>query len=180
MLRRIRSLVFVMVAAAAGAFLGRLALNARQRMEAGEPATAIDPASMSLRVQDVVPGLVAAFRVKDAPWSWFHIPSWLAAFAVNFGMGALGGDLARLRERAERTAFEFAGLDPRDFGRDYDSDDYTETYEEAEFTTTVTTSEVTDTPGADTTGAASPNGGATGGPASASWPVPPPNPTTTS
>src|SRR5690606_28888657 len=99
-----------------GAVLGRLALDARKRMEAGESPTAIDPSTITLRVQDVVPGLVAAFRVKDAPWSWFHVPSWLAAFTVNLGVGALGGDLARFRAQAERTAFEFAGLDARDFG----------------------------------------------------------------
>src|SRR5690606_25008292 len=87
--------------------------------------TDVDPMQVRLRVQDVVPGLVAAFRVTDAPWSWFHIPPWLAAFAVNFGVGALGGDLAKLKAQAERTAFELVGLDARDFGMGE--------YEEAEF-----------------------------------------------
>ena len=116
MLRRLRTALIVLVAAALGAVLGRVAFQARDRLEAGEPLSSIEFGRATLRVQDFVPGLVAAFRVNDAPWSWFHIPSWLAAFAVNFGVGAAGGDLARLRKRAERAAFEMAGLDARDFG----------------------------------------------------------------
>lgn len=123
MLRRLRTVVLVLVAAALGAVLGRVAFQARERMEAGEPATSVDLGAITLRVQDFIPGLVAAFRVNDAPWSWFRIPSWLAAFAVNFSVGAAGGDLSRLRERAERTAFEMAGLDARDFGLGGDEED---------------------------------------------------------
>ena len=103
MFRRLRSLIFVLAAAVIGAVLGRIAFRARERMEAGESPLDIDPAAVRMRPQDFIPGLVAAFRVKDAPWSWFHIPAWLAAFAVNFGVGALGGDLARLKAQAERT-----------------------------------------------------------------------------
>lgn len=116
MFRRLRSLAFILVGAVLGAALGRIALQARQNIERGEPATAVDLGHVTLRLQDVVPGLVAAFRVHDAPWSWFHIPAGLAAFAVNFGVGAVGGDVTRLREQAERTAFGLAGLDARDFG----------------------------------------------------------------
>lgn len=125
-MRRVRSLLFVLLAAALGAVLGRIALEARQKMDAGEAPTSVDLRHVTIRVQDVIPGLVAAFRVKDAPWSWFHIPSWLAAFGVNFGLTAVGGDITRLREQAERVAFEVAGLDARDFGLGGD-------YEEGEF-----------------------------------------------
>lgn len=123
MLRRLRSVIFVLIAAALGAVLGRLALQARQRVDAGESPTDIDFSQVSLRLPDVIPGLVAAFRVSDAPWSWFHIPSWLAAFAVNFGVGAAGGDIAALKERAERMAFDAVGLDAREFGMGGDWED---------------------------------------------------------
>lgn len=125
MLRRLRTLFFVAVAAALGAVLGRVVLQARERVDAGGAATDIDLGQISLRFPDVIPGLVAAFRVKDAPWSWFHIPPWLAAFAVNFGVGAAGGDIATLKARAERMAFDAVGLDAREFGMggDWDAED---------------------------------------------------------
>lgn len=116
MLRRLRSILFVLIAAILGAALGRVAFQARERMEAGEPVSSVNPGAAQPRVQDVIPGLVAAFRVQDPPWSWFRIPAWLAALVVNAALGAVGGDFASLRERAERMAFEFAGLDARDFG----------------------------------------------------------------
>ena len=122
MFRRLRSLAFILLGAALGAAVGRLALEARQNMERGESATDIDVGRVTLRIQDVVPGLVAAFRVSDAPWSWFHIPGWLAAFAVNAGVGAVGGDITKIREHAERTVFGLAGLDARDFGFGGDSE----------------------------------------------------------
>jgi len=49
-----------------------------------------------LRPRDVIPGLVAALRVHDKPWSFLHIPAWLAAFAVNFGLAAMGRELGPL------------------------------------------------------------------------------------
>lgn len=115
-MRRLRSIIYVLVAAVLGAVVGRLAFQARERIDAGQPATSVNLAAAQPRVQDVIPGLVAAFRVQDAPWSWFHIPAWLAALGVNAAVGAVGGDFASLRERAERMVFEFAGLDARDFG----------------------------------------------------------------
>lgn len=116
MFRKLRSLAFILLGAALGAAAGRIALQARQNIERGDAATAIDFSQVTLRMQDVVPGVVAAFRVGDAPWSWFHIPGWFAAFVVNTGVGAVGGDITKFREQAERTAFGLAGLDARDFG----------------------------------------------------------------
>lgn len=115
-MRRLRSVLYVLVAAVLGAVIGRLAFQARERIDAGQPIESVNLAAAQPRVQDVIPGLVAAFRVQDAPWSWFHIPGWLAALAVNAAVGAVGGDFTSLRERAERMAFDFAGLDARDFG----------------------------------------------------------------
>lgn len=123
MLRRLRSVIVVLIAAAVGAVLGRIALQARERMDAGGSPADIDLGQISFRVQDVIPGLVAAFRVNDAPWSWFHIPAWMAAFGVNFGVGAAGGDIAALKSRAERMAFDAVGLDAREFGMGGDWDD---------------------------------------------------------
>lgn len=123
MLHRLRTVVIVMLAAVLGAVLGRVILQARERMDAGEPPTDVDIQQVAPRVQDVIPGLVAAFRVKDAPWSWFRIPAWFAAFAVNLGVGAAGGDIAALKARAERMAFDAVGLDARDFGMGGDVDE---------------------------------------------------------
>lgn len=111
---RVRFLLFIAFAAIAGAVAGRVAAEVRRQQEAGEPIE-LSLKDVKIRAQDVVPGLVAAVRVRDTPWSWLHIPSWLAAFGVNFGVGAVGGDLSRIREMAERAAFGFAGIEiPRD------------------------------------------------------------------
>ena len=122
MLRRLRSIVLVIIAAAVGAALGKIALQARHRMDANEPLMSVEFRELNLRAQDFIPGLVAAFRVKDAPWSWFHIPGWMAAFAVNFGIGAAGGDITALKARVERMAFDAVGLDAREFGMGGDPD----------------------------------------------------------
>ncbi len=98
-MRRIRTLLFVIIAAVGGAVAGRMAADARRKREAGEP---FKPGAVTLKPQDLIPGIVAAMRVRDKPWSWLHVPSWLAAFAVNFAVGAVGSDLQRLREMAER------------------------------------------------------------------------------
>lgn len=111
MVRRIRSVVFVLIAAAVGAVLGRLIAEARQRQEAGEDIAAIDVREIRVRAADLVPGLVAAVRVHDQPWSWMRIPSWMAALSVNMAVGAVGGNIARLREMGERAAFDLAGVE---------------------------------------------------------------------
>ncbi len=109
-MRRIRFLLFIAVAAIVGAVAGRVAAEVRRQQEAGEPIS-VSLDDVKIRIQDVVPGLVAAARVRDTPWSWMHIPSWMAAFGVNFGVAAVGGDLSRIREMAERAAFGFAGIE---------------------------------------------------------------------
>lgn len=111
MLRHLRLVILVAIAAVAGAVAGRVAAEARRRREAGEQPAGLDLSAITVRAQDLIPGLVAAVRVRDRPWSWLHIPSWLAAFGVNFGVAAVGGDLSRLREMAEHAAFGMAGIE---------------------------------------------------------------------
>lgn len=111
MLKRLRFVLFIALAALGGALAGRVAAEARRKSEAGEDPASIDFAAIRVRPQDLVPGLVAAVRVHDQPWSWLHIPSWLAAFGVNFGVSAVGGDLSQFREMAEQAAFRFAGIE---------------------------------------------------------------------
>ena len=114
MLRRLRAVVMVALFALVGAVAGRFAADLRRQTEAGEEPH-IDLDAIIVRPRDVVPGLVAAMRVRDRPWSYLHIPSWLAALCVNFGLAALGGDLEPLRRMA-RGLGDF-GFDP---GSDFD------------------------------------------------------------
>jgi hypothetical protein len=101
MLRRLRSFVLIVIAAIGGAACGRAVAEMREPREPGLDAPAPRSTTFAIRPQDVVPGIVAAFRVGEAPWSWLHIPGWLAAFAVNFAAAALIGDLQRLRDMFE-------------------------------------------------------------------------------
>jgi hypothetical protein len=102
MLRRLRSLLLIALGAVAGALAGRLAAELRRRSEAGEElggalgSVSLNPRTLSPR--ELVPGIVAAVRVRDVPWSYLHLPSWLAALAVNFGTAALARELAQLSE----------------------------------------------------------------------------------
>lgn len=114
MFGRLRTALFVLVGAAAGAVLGRVVLEARRRQEAGMDPMDIDIRRVTLRPQDLVPGIVAALRVNDIPWSWLHIPSPLAAFGVNLGVAAFGGDLASLRQAVERAATSALGFDAQE------------------------------------------------------------------
>lgn len=114
MLGRLRTAFFVLIGAALGAVLGRVILDARRRQEAGLDPMDIDIRHVTVRPQDLVPGIVAALRVNDAPWSWLHIPSPLAAFGVNLGVAAFGGDLAALRQSVERAATGAMGFDPQE------------------------------------------------------------------
>lgn len=123
-MRHVRFLLMIAIAAVAGAVAGRVAAEVRRQQETGDPID-LSLNDVRIRAQDIVPGLVAAARVRDTPWSWLHIPSWLAAFGVNLGVGAVGGDLSRIREMAERAAFSLAGIeidddDDRDGFGDFD------------------------------------------------------------
>jgi len=100
MLRRLRSFVLIAIAAIAGAVCGRMFAQMRAARLDADAFGGADR-GIRLRPQDLVPGVVAAFRVSEPPWSWLHLPGWLAAFGVNFAAAALAGDLGRLREMFE-------------------------------------------------------------------------------
>lgn len=91
-MRFIRTVLGALIAAALGAVLGRLVAGLRREAQ-GDEAMAFDAASLAPSPQEFVPGLVAALRVQDAPWSALHVPPWLAAFAVNFALAAVGREL---------------------------------------------------------------------------------------
>jgi hypothetical protein len=111
MLQRTRNLILIVLAAAAGALIGRWIAEARSRLDRGDDPLAVDLHDLHVRPQDFVPGVIAAFRVGEPPWSWLHIPAWLAAFGTNFATAAVGGDLDRLRRMAEDRALSAFGLD---------------------------------------------------------------------
>lgn len=112
MVGRLRSLVLIALAAGAGAVVGRWVVEARARVEAGEDPLGIDVRDLQVRPQDVIPGIMAGFRVGEPPWSWLHLPGWLVAFGANFLTAAVGGDLDRLREMAEERVLGALGLEP--------------------------------------------------------------------
>ena len=94
-MRFIRTILGALIAAALGVVLGRLVAGLRREAQGEEPM-AFDASTLLPQPQDVVPGLVAALRVSDAPWSALHVPPWLAAFVVNFALTALGREIAPL------------------------------------------------------------------------------------
>ena len=110
MTARLRTLLIIALAAILGSLLGRLAAQLRARAEAGR-----DPFEggfeLNLRPQEIVPGVIAGFRISEPPWSWLRIPAWLAAFTTNLTVGALGGDLDRLRGEFERRALDLFGIE---------------------------------------------------------------------
>lgn len=95
MIGRLFGILFALVAAVLGAVLGKAAANMQRQREAGE-AVHLDLDALSVRPKDVMPGIVAALRVRDRPWSFLHVPSWVAAFVVNFGFAALSRQLGPL------------------------------------------------------------------------------------
>ncbi len=112
MFRRLRNLILIVIAAGLGAVIGRWVAEARARLDTGDDPLAVDLHDLQVRPQDFVPGVVAAFRVGEPPWSWLHIPAWFAAFGTNFAAAAVGGDLDRLRQMAEDRAMSAFGLEP--------------------------------------------------------------------
>ncbi len=87
-----RSMATAAACALLGAVAGRVAAAAREQAAAGEPLR-LEAAQITVRGRDVVPGLVAALRVNDRPWSYLGVPAWLAAFLVNFSLIAASREL---------------------------------------------------------------------------------------
>jgi len=108
--RHFRNFILIGLAAAIGSVLGRYAAQMHARIDAGE-----DPLGgefeFDIRPQELVPGVVAAFRVGEPPWSWLNVPGWLASFGTNFVVAAVGGDLDRLRQNIEERAMSMLGLE---------------------------------------------------------------------
>ena len=88
-MRLIRNLIATLIFAVLGAAAGRW-LSAQRR---GETAS-FDLAALRPTVREVMPGLIAALRASERPWSYLHLPGWLAAFAVNLATGAFASELA--------------------------------------------------------------------------------------
>lgn len=103
MLAKLRQFVIAVIFGVLGAVVGRLVSDFRRQQAAGEPPSPPNLDGIDIKPQDVVPGIVAAMRVTSRPWSWFHIPPWLAAFAVNFCVVAFAGELRSI-ERMGRDA----------------------------------------------------------------------------
>lgn len=93
MLRHLRNFIFVIAFAALGAVAGRVAAEARSRQRAGKEPAGIDLAAVTLRPRDVIPGIAVAMRIGRRPWSFLHIPPWIAAFATNFGVAMYGSEI---------------------------------------------------------------------------------------
>jgi hypothetical protein len=108
--RHLRNFILIGIAAVVGSALGRYATQMHSRIDAGEDPLGAE-FEFDLRPQELVPGVVAAFRIGEPPWSWFHVPAWLAAFATNFAVAAVGGDLDRFRQSIEQRAMGMLGLD---------------------------------------------------------------------
>ena len=94
-MRFVRTILGALAAAVLGVVVGRVVAGVRREAQ-GEEAMSFDAATLVPQPQEVVPGLVAALRVSDAPWSALHVPPWLAAFVVNFALTALGREIAPL------------------------------------------------------------------------------------
>lgn len=107
MLGWLRSVLLTLIFALLGAAAGRAFAEQRRRVETGEPDLLEDGADACLEIvleqptpQEFIPGLVAALRVRDRPWSFLGIPPWFAAFAVNFVVAGMGPSLSEAFERA--------------------------------------------------------------------------------
>lgn len=113
MRRRLVTAVLVLLGAALGALGGRIAAGARRQIDEGAPL-ALAPEALSLDWREVIPGLLAAMRSGERPWSYLGVPPWLAALGVNFCFVAFARELEPIRRAA--------GLD-FDFGRTEEDDD---------------------------------------------------------
>lgn len=103
----LRTVLLTVIFAFIGAAAGRALAEQRRRVEEGEPDLMEEGPGAGIEIvlaqptpQEIVPGLVAAMRVRDRPWSFLGIPPWAAAFAVNFLIAAMGHSLGEVMERA--------------------------------------------------------------------------------
>ena len=92
MLRKLFTIALALIAAMLGVLAGRMVAQMRTRAAGAQVAP--QPVNGRVHPRDVMPGLVAALRVRDRPWSYLHVPPWLAAFSVNFAFAALRSEVA--------------------------------------------------------------------------------------
>jgi hypothetical protein len=92
MFRKLLAIAAAVMAAVLGLLAGRMVAQWRAQSAAGA-SLHIEPPSRRVRARDLMPGLMAALRTRDRPWSYLHVPPWLAAFAVNFAFAALQGEM---------------------------------------------------------------------------------------
>jgi hypothetical protein len=107
MVRLLRTLVFTVLFALLGAVAGRVVAEQRSWIDNGNAM----PPKMNIliaspRPQEIIPGLVAAIRVGNRPWSFLRISPWLAAFVVNFVITAMGAKLQPLAHENNRALRE--------------------------------------------------------------------------
>jgi hypothetical protein len=105
-MRLFRTVFAAVVFAVLGVMAGRAFERWRRPRDEAQP---LDFAALQPRPRELIPGLIAALRVRDQPWSYLRIPSWLAAFGVNFAVVALSRELGPLLE-----ALGFASADEAD------------------------------------------------------------------
>lgn len=97
MAQLLRTLVFTVLFALLGAMAGRV--FAEQRRWTDNVHTMPPKVNVVIappRPQEIIPGLVAAIRIGNRPWSFLRISPWLAAFVVNFLITAMGQKLQPL------------------------------------------------------------------------------------
>ena len=110
MKRRVQSAFGVLCAAVLGAVLGKLLRQSYLKPDIGgneNPPNA--PAHLS--IPDLVPGLIAAGKNREAPWVWFHVPTWAVAFTINFLYSMAGGDLDEVRKSVTGIVKAQTGID---------------------------------------------------------------------
>ena len=90
-----RSILLACAGAFLGAVAGRALVELRHRRH-GADLPPISPRDLLPGPGDVIPGLIAAARASEPPWSYLHIPRWLAAAGVSFVTTAFSRELQPL------------------------------------------------------------------------------------
>jgi hypothetical protein len=102
MRRRLIAILLTVAWALAGAAAGHAVAEMRRRKELGDTSLP-EPGDLFPRPQEIVPGLIAAMRVRERPWSFLHIPPWFAAFAISFGFAVVSREFRSREEAASGT-----------------------------------------------------------------------------
>ena len=110
MKRRVQSAFGVLCAAVLGAVLGKLLRESYLKPDTGENENP-PSAAANLSIPDLVPGLIAAGKNREAPWVWFHVPTWAVAFTINFLYAMAGGDLDEVRKSVTGIVKRQTGID---------------------------------------------------------------------